>query len=118
MPWSSKRQLSKALHMIPVAGQGGVQNPNLPPPSRPEEDEPPLRRDERVGIPYPEWNFWTKRFLPDHVAVLERKHVSDVPAQLVASTDLRRWFEERTHRAMRNRLEDGDRKSTRLNSSH
>src|SRR3546814_10716521 len=36
-----------------------------------------------------------------------RKHVSDVPAQLVASTDLRRWFEERTHRAMRNRLEDG-----------
>src|SRR3546814_12106339 len=67
----------------------------------------PLRRDERVGIPYPEWNFWTKRFLPDHVAVLERKHVSDVPAQLVASTDLRRWFEERTHRALRNRLEDG-----------
>src|SRR3546814_7881945 len=76
-PRSSKRQLSKALHTIPVAGQGGVQNPNLPPPSRPEEDEPPMRRDRRVGIPYPEWNFWTKRFLPDHVAVLERKHVSD-----------------------------------------
>src|SRR3546814_373456 len=25
----------------------------------------------------------------------------------VCSADLRRWFEERTHRAMRNRLEDG-----------
>lgn len=107
MPWSSKRTLSRALHTIPVGGQGGIQNPNLPPPSRPEEEDPEIRSDRRTGIPYPEWNAWTERFLPDHVAVLERKHVSRSKATPPSSADLRRWFEERTHRAMANRLEDG-----------
>jgi hypothetical protein len=107
LPWSSRRTLSKSLFTLPVGGQGGVQNPNLPPPSRPEEDDPEIRSKERVGIPYPEWNAWTKRFLPDHVAVLERKHVSNSAPPLSAATDLRRWFEEHTHRMMKNRLEDG-----------
>jgi len=107
MPWNSKRPLSQTLHTIPVGGQGGAKNPNLPPPSRPEEEDPEIRTSQRAGIPYPEWNAWKDAFLPDHVAVLERKLSSRAQQTQPVSTDLRRWFEERTHRAMRNRLEDG-----------
>ena len=107
MPWSSKRPLSKALHTIPVGGQGGVQNPNPPPPSRPEDEDPEIRADRRAGIPYPEWNGWTQSFLPDHVAVLERKHIPRGGAAAPVPADLRRWFEAHTHRVMRSRLEDG-----------
>lgn len=107
MPWSSRRVLSRAPHTIPVGGQGGVQNPNLPPPSRPEDDDPEIRADQRAGIPYPEWNAWTERFLKGHVAVLERKHPSRSRSPRPVGVDLRRWFEEHTHRVMKNRLEDG-----------
>ena len=53
------------------------------------------RPEHRPGIPYPEWNAWTKSFMPDHVAVLERAHTSrtrqpvpDVrrPAEMVRGT--------------------------------
>ncbi len=107
MPWSAQRPLSQTLHTIPVGGQGGVKNPNLPPPSRPEEDDPEIRADQRAGIPYPEWNAWTQQFLPAHVAVLERRHASRTTRAQPVAVDLRRWFEQHTHRAMRNRLEDG-----------
>ena len=63
--------------------------------------------DRRAGIPYPEWNMWTGSFLADHVAVLERRAPkADKPSPPV-SASLRRWFEEHTHRTMKNRLEDG-----------
>ncbi len=107
MPWSSKRPLARELHTIPVGGQGGVQNPNLPPPSRPEDEDIEIRTDQRAGIPYPEWNAWKEKFLPDHVAVLERKHPSRARPSQPALANLRCWFEEHTHRAMKNRLEDG-----------
>ncbi|NPU95088.1 MAG: VWA domain-containing protein [Gammaproteobacteria bacterium] len=107
MPWSSKKRFSKGRFTIPVGGDGGVQNPNLPPPSRPEEEDVPIRADQRAGIPYPEWNIWTQRFLPHHVAVLERKHPPSPQQSAQASTNLRRWFEAHTHRSMKNRLEDG-----------
>lgn len=107
MPWSSRRTLSPDTHTIPVGGDGGLQNPNLPPPSRPEDEPIEIRADRRAGIPYPEWNAWTERFLRDHVAVLERTHRSRPQPNGVVSADLRRWFEEHTHRAMKSRLEDG-----------
>jgi len=107
MPWSSKRTFSRARDTIPVGGEGGIRNPNLPPPSRPEDDDVEVRSDQRVGIPYPEWNAWTESFLPDHVAVLERKHPSHSRPTQPISAHLHRWFEEHTHRAMKNRLEDG-----------
>jgi len=107
MPWNSKRPLSQTLHTIPVGGQGGAKNPNLPPPSRPEDEDPEIRAHQRAGIPYPEWNAWKNAFLPDHVAVLERKLSSRAQQTQAVSADLRRWFEEHTHRAMKNRLEDG-----------
>lgn len=107
MPWSSKRPLSQALHTIPVGGQGGAKNPNLPPPSRPEDEDQEISAAQRAGIPYPEWNAWTQRFLKDHVAVLERKVSSQAIVAQPATVDLSRYFEEHTHRTMRNRLEDG-----------
>ncbi len=107
MPWSSKRPLSKALHTIPVGGQGGARNPNLPPPSRPEDEDPEISAAQRSGIPYPEWNAWTQQFLKDHVAVLERTLSPNSVTAQPATADLSRYFEEHTHRAMRNRLEDG-----------
>ena len=106
MPWASPRTYSKRLMSVPVGGEGGVGNPNLPPPSRPDEDIE-IRPDQRVGIPYPEWNAWAQSFLPDHVAVLERKHACHGRPPRAVSTDVRRWFEEHTHRAITSGLEDG-----------
>jgi nitric oxide reductase NorD protein len=108
MPWSErKRVLSPGFDTIPVGGDGSVQNPNTPPPSRPEEEDLEPRADRRIGIPYPEWNLWTESFLRDHVAVLERKHSSRSVQARPSSASLRRWFEQRTHRVMKSRLEDG-----------
>jgi hypothetical protein len=108
MPWSkSKRFLSPKFDTIPVAGDGDVYTRNMPPPSRPEDDDVEVRPDQRAGIPYPEWNLWTERFLQDHVAVLERKLAPRARQARPIPADLRRWFEEHTHRVMKNRLEDG-----------
>jgi hypothetical protein len=106
MPWSSKRTLSRALHTVPVGGQGGERNPNLPPSSR-DDDDGEIRSDRRAGIPYPEWNAWTQRFLPNHVAVLEHKRPPRTRQVPPVSAELRRWFEQHTHRAVADRLEDG-----------
>ncbi|MDQ2649272.1 MAG: VWA domain-containing protein [Actinomycetota bacterium] len=107
MPWSSTETAKERIYSIPVGGDGGVRNPNLPPPSRPEDEELEARPDERVGVPYPEWNVWTKRFLADHVAVLERPVHATSAAPVPVSPAVRRWFEERTHRVVRNGLQDG-----------
>ncbi|MFD6860014.1 nitric oxide reductase activation protein NorD [Rhodococcus sp. NPDC060090] len=107
MPWSSPRSASVRLMSIPVGGDGGVRNPNLPPPSRPEDEEPEIRPDARVGIPYPEWNAWRDAFLPDHVAVLESRMSTGSAVPIPVAADVRRWFERNTHRAVANRLEDG-----------
>jgi hypothetical protein len=107
LPWSSKKTFNRIGYSVPVAGDGGVRNPNLPPPSRPEDDEIEIRPDQRVGIPYPEWNAWTASFLPRHVAVLERKHPARRQPCPPVSPGIRRWFEEHTHRVMTTGLEDG-----------
>ncbi|SHV30208.1 MorD protein [Mycobacteroides abscessus subsp. abscessus] len=106
MPWSSSRSDTQRLMSIPVGGEGGVRNANLPPASRPEDDDLDIRPDQRAGIPYPEWNSWRGQFLPDHVAVLERRQTRH-DRRGGASPDIRRWFDEPTHRTMINRLEDG-----------
>ncbi|HZQ31548.1 MAG TPA: MorD protein [Mycobacterium sp.] len=107
MPWTSAQKRRPRPYSVPVGGDGGVRNPNLPPPSRPEDNDLDVGPDRRRGIPYPEWNSWTKSFLPDHVAVLERRRTHRHRGTTPVSADLRKWFEEHTHRAMTNRLEDG-----------
>ena len=109
MPWSlrHKRVLPPGFDTTPVAGESNIRNPNLPPPSRPEDDELIVRVDQRPGVPYPEWNLWTKAFLKDHVAVLERKLLPGSSVAKSGNANLRRFFEEQTHRIMKRRLEDG-----------
>lgn len=108
MPWSSRETAKERIYSIPVGGEGGVRNPNLPPPSRPEDEELEASPGKRVGVPYPEWNLWTQRFLGDHVAVLERPvSPAAASAPVAVSPAVRRWFEERTHRAWRSGLDDG-----------
>lgn len=46
-------------------------------------------------------------FLPNHVAVLERKHPTRNSPLASVSPDIRTWFAEHTHRAIRNGLDDG-----------
>ena len=72
MPWTTTQKRLPRAYSVPVGGDGGVRDPNLPPPSRPEDDDIEVTPEHRLGIPYPEWNMWSDRFLPDHVAVLER----------------------------------------------
>jgi nitric oxide reductase NorD protein len=107
MPWTTREKRLPRPYSVPVGGDGGVRNPNLPPPSRPQDNDFDFAPDHRPGIPYPEWNAWTKSFMPDHVAVLERAHAGRTRQAEPVSADLRKWFEEHTHRAMKNRLEDG-----------
>jgi hypothetical protein len=107
MPWTTSQKRMPRPYSVPVGGDGGVRNPNLPPPSRPQDNDFDVTPEHRPGIPYPEWNQWTKRFMPDHVAVLELARDTSVGESMTASADLRKWFEEHTHRAMTNRLEDG-----------
>jgi hypothetical protein len=107
MPWTTTQKRLPRPYSVPVGGDGGVRNPNLPPPSRPQDNDLDITPKHRPGIPYPEWNAWTKSFMRDHVAVLERAHTGGTREPGAASADLRKWFEEHTHRSMKNRLEDG-----------
>ena len=107
MPWTTTQKRLPRPYSVPVGGEGGVRNSNLPPPSRPQDNDLDITPEHRPGIPYPEWNSWTKTFMPDHVAVLERAHTNRDLRPVTGSRDLRRWFEEHTHRSMKNRLEDG-----------
>jgi hypothetical protein len=107
MPWTTTQKRLPRPYSVPVGGDGGVRNPNLPPPSRPQDNDMDVTPEHRPGIPYPEWNAWTESFLADHVAVLERTHTSRHRQPGAAQADLRKWFAEHTHRAMKNRLEDG-----------
>lgn len=107
MPWTTSQKRMPQPYSVPVGGDGGVRNPNLPPPSRPQDNDMDVAPDHRPGIPYPEWNSWTESFMPDHVAVLEMARDTRVGAATTGSADLRKWFQEHTHRAMTNRLEDG-----------
>ncbi len=107
MPWTTTQKRLPRAYSVPVGGDGGVRNPNLPPPSRPQDNDLDITPGHRPGIPYPEWNAWTKSFIRDHVAVLEQANTSSTSHPGSISADLRKWFEEHTHRSMRNRLEDG-----------
>ncbi|OBH90773.1 nitric oxide reductase activation protein NorD [Mycobacterium sp. E2989] len=107
MPWTTTQKRLPRPYSVPVGGDGGVRNPNLPPPSRPQDNDFDVTPEHRPGIPYPEWNMWTRRFMRDHVAVLERADVRRAARPVPIAVDVRKWFEEHTHRAMTNRREDG-----------
>ncbi|MCV7242251.1 MorD protein [Mycobacterium mantenii] len=107
MPWTTTQKRLPRPYSVPVGGDGGVRNPNLPPPSRPQDNDLDVTPQHRPGIPYPEWNMWTQRFMRDHVAVVEHADARHARRPVPVAVDVRKWFEEHTHRSMTNRLEDG-----------
>lgn len=107
MPWTTTEKRLPRPYSVPVGGDGGVRNSNLPPASRPQDNDLDLTPGHRPGIPYPEWNAWTQSFIADHVAVVERAHSGGNDSGRAVAIDVRKWFEQNTHRAMRSRLEDG-----------
>lgn len=107
MPWTSTQKRLPRPYSVPVGGDGGVRNPNLPPPSRPQDNDLDITPQHRPGIPYPEWNAWTDSFLRDHVAVVEHAKPPRGRGSAPLTADLRAWFAEPTHRTMTGGLEDG-----------
>ena len=107
MPWTTTQKRLPRPYSVPVGGDGGVRNPNLPPPSRPQDNDFDITPQHRPGIPYPEWNAWKQRFIHDHVAVVESADARRIRRPVPVAVDVRMWFQEHTHRAMTNRLEDG-----------
>lgn len=107
MPWTTTQKRLPRPYSVPVGGDGGVRNPNLPPPSRPQDNDLDVTPQHRPGIPYPEWNAWTDSFLRDHVAVVEHAKPPGGRRTTPVSADLRAWFAEHTHRAMTGKLDDG-----------
>ena len=49
MPWTTPRKDAYRAMSVPVGGEGGVRNPNWPPPSRPEDEDIEIRPDQRAG---------------------------------------------------------------------
>ncbi len=118
MPWTTTQKRLPRAYSVPVGGDGGVRNPNLPPPNRPQDNNLDITPEHRPGIPYPEWNMWTEGFMHDHVAVLERVDAHSTRQPPPVAADLRKWFEEHTHRAMTGRLEDGSELDVQQYVSH
>ena len=108
MPYSLRKdQPRPTAYGIPVGGSGGARSQNLPPPDRPEENDPEARVDRRVGIPYDEWNRFTRRYRRGHVSVLERHVERGEGRPLRPAPELLRWFRQSPSRVWRSRLEDG-----------
>jgi hypothetical protein len=108
MPYSLRKdQPQPAVLAIPVGGTGGARSRNLPPPNRPEESDPESRADRRVGIPYDEWNRFTRRYRRGHVSVLERRLAAAEGRATRPAPELLRWFRQSPSRVWRSRLEEG-----------
>lgn len=107
LPWTSKQKRMPRAHSVPVGGEGGVRSTNLPPPGRPQDDDVDITPEHRPGIPYPEWNEWTGRLQPDHVAVVERPHLARRQHPVAVPVDVRKWFEKNIDHAMRTGFDDG-----------
>lgn len=106
MPWTTSRRARERIWSVPYGGEGGVRNSTESGPSHPDDLEE-VSVDRRVGIPYPEWNMWTGRFLVDHVSVLEQAHPTGTAGSVVSPPQIRRWFQAPTTRVFQDRLEDG-----------
>ena len=108
MPYSlRKSQPRPTVFGIPVGGSDGARSRNLPPPDRPEESDPESTADRRVGIPYDEWNRFTRRYRRGHVTVLERHVEIERGRPLHPAPELLHWFRQSPSHVWRPRQEDG-----------
>ena len=108
MPYSlRKSQPRPTVFGVPVGGADGARSRNLPPPDRREESDPEATAERRVGIPYDEWDRFTRRYRRGHVNVLERHVERREGRPLRPEPELLRWFRQGPSRVWRSRLEDG-----------
>jgi hypothetical protein len=108
MPYSLRKSQPRPTALsIPVGGTDGARSRNMPPPDRREESDPEASADRRVGIPYDEWNRFTRRYRRGHVSVLERHVETGEGKPLRPAPELLRWFRQSPSRVWRSRLEDG-----------
>jgi nitric oxide reductase activation protein len=107
MPYSIKKsQPVKVLFAIPVGGSGGVRSKNVqPPPS--DQDEPEVRVERKVGIPYDEWDIYKQRYHKGFVSVVEQKVPVDLGPVTPPSPEILRYFRMSPTKAWHKRLEDG-----------
>ncbi len=107
MPYSiRKSQPVKVLFAIPVGGSGGVRSKNIqPPPS--DQDEPEVRIERKVGIPYDEWDVHRQCYRKNYVSVVESRVASDTGPLAPPSPEILRYFRLSPTRTWHKRLEDG-----------
>ena len=107
MPYSlRKNQPVPTLFGVPVGGSGGVSSKNIPPPSG-GEDDPETRAERRIGIPYDEWNFHTRRYRRGHVSVIEERAPVESRQLEPPPPEVMRWFCKSPTRAWHRKLDDG-----------
>ena len=107
MPYSLRKTQPKSLlFAVPVGGAGGVSSKNIPPESS-GDDDPETKSDRRIGIPYDEWNFHTRRYRRGYVSVLERHAPASSEAREALSPSVGRWFVQSPNRRWHQRREDG-----------
>jgi len=108
MPYSVRRsQPRPTVFGIPVGGTDGARSRNLPPRERPDESDPEPSADRRIGIPYDEWNRFTRRYRRGHVSVVERRVATGEGKPLRPAPEILRWFRQSPSHVWRSRLEDG-----------
>jgi len=107
MPYSIRQSRPpKILFAIPVGGTGGVKSKNLqPPPS--EQDDPEVRVERRVGIPYDEWDVHRQTYRKGYVSVVENATKSDGARLARPSPEILRYFRMSPTKSWRKRCEDG-----------
>jgi len=102
-----KSQPRPTLFGIPVGGADGARSGNVPLPDRADERDPEATADRRVGIPYDEWNRFTRCYRRGHVSVVERHVDTSEGKTLRPAPELLHWFRQSPSRVWRSRLDDG-----------
>ena len=108
MPWTTTQKRLPRPYSVPVGGDGGVRNPE----SAATEPAAGQRPRHHPGAPARHSVSRMERVDEElHAGPRRGARARTTPAALVnrrrSSADLRKWFEEHTHRAMTSRLEDG-----------
>ncbi len=107
MPYSIRQSRPpKILFAIPVGGTGGVKSKNIqPPPS--EQDDPEVRVERKVGIPYDEWDVHRQSYKKGYVSLVESTTKNDGARLARPSPELLRYFRMSPTKSWRKRCEDG-----------
>ena len=107
MPYSIQRsQPVNVLFAIPVGGTGGAKSRNVQPPPG-DQDEPEVRVERKVGIPYNEWDVHRQCYRKDYVSVIERSKPEDSTPLAAPAPEILRFFRLSPTKTWHKRLEDG-----------